>query len=156
MALLARPSKSVLESETPTLAPTDTHIPTVTNTATVTPSPSRIPTQTVLPFENASRISIDEQRALMSLVISSGYWEQLGLPEQLEMSWQLFAERQVDLTSDGTRLMAAFFAQWGMLNELLAKSQLKNKKEEGAFIHLNPGLPEYSKLQSPNIQSPNH
>jgi hypothetical protein len=125
----ASPSKAVAPAETATPVPTDTLTPTVTDTPTLTPPPSRTPTQTALPFANAANVSIDEQRTLMNLVIDSGKWKQLGLPEQIASRWQAFAGGQADLTAEETRLMAAFLAQWGELTGLVEKSWLKNKAQ---------------------------
>lgn len=125
----ASPSETTAPTGTATPVPTDTLMPTVTDTQTLTPPPSPTPTPMWLPFANAANVSVDEQRALMNLVIASGKWEQLGLPDPVASRWQAFAGRHGELTSEETRLMAAFLAQWGMLAQLMENSPLENKAQ---------------------------
>ena len=125
--VLSNINEPKLASATPTITPTKTPEPSATRTPTITPPPSRTPTQTPLPYANAAKISVDEQRALMGMVIASGKWEQLELPEPINSDWQRFAEEQGALGANETDLMFSFFAQWGMLNDLVEKSPIKSK-----------------------------
>ena len=64
---------------------------------------------------------------LMRLVVNSGRWEQLALPEPVNERWRAFAEGNERLSKDETHIMAEFLSQWGQLSELLEKSPIKGK-----------------------------
>ena len=136
------PSAPSVVTVTPTHnpTPTDTPKPTIANTPTRTPLPSLTPIPTDVPFAIAAHISEEQQRALMKLVVDSGKWEQLALPEQISSRWQGFAAGQSELTQTETGMMVAFLKQWGELTRLLDKSQLNNKAQFQLRAQITPDV----------------
>jgi len=134
------PSAPIMVTVTPSPIPTDTLKPTSADTPTRTPLPSRTPIPTDVPFAIAAHISEEQQRALMKLVVDSGKWDQLALPEQISSRWQGFAAGQLELTQTETSMMVAFLKQWGELTRLLDKSQLNNKAQFQLRAQITPDV----------------
>jgi hypothetical protein len=122
-------SEPIVAIETPTPIPTGALRPAITAEVSLHPIPSSTPKPTVIPFTNAASLSMNEQRALINLVFSSGKWEQLAMPEPIASRWEKFARGEAQLAPEETQTMASFLVQWGELNRLLEKSQLKNKAQ---------------------------
>ncbi len=134
------PSAPSVVTVTPTPIPTDTPKPTLADTPTRTTLPSLTPIPTDLPFAIAAHTSEEQQRALMKLVVDSGKWEQLALPEQISSRWQGFAAGQSELTQTETGMMVAFLKQWGELTRLLDRSQLNNKARFQLRAQITPDV----------------